>query len=59
MLNSRRTLFPETSIQVIAATVKPEYAQYIKRFGFPPGGVFEMDKLAMAMRDLNMTVSQM
>jgi hypothetical protein len=57
MLNSRRTLFPETSIQVIAATVKPEYAQYIKRFGFPPGGVFEMDKLAMAMRDLNMSVS--
>lgn len=56
MLNSRRSLFPESNIQVIKATIKPEYAQYIKRFGFPPGGVFEMDKLAMAMRDLNMVV---
>lgn len=56
MLNGRRSLFPETSIQVIAATVKPEYAQYIKRFGFPPGGVFEMDKLAIAMKELNMVV---
>lgn len=56
MLRGRSNLFPDTNIQVISATVKPEYAQYIKRFGFPAGGVFEMDKLAMAMRDLNMTV---
>lgn len=56
MLKSRRNLFPDSEIQVIAATVKPEYAQYIKRFGFPEGGVFEMDKLAMAMKDLNMVI---
>jgi len=53
MLHGRSTLFEETTVQIMPATLKPEYAQYIKRFGFPEGGVFEMDKLAMALNDLN------
>jgi hypothetical protein len=53
MLQGRTTLFKDSTVQVKPVTLKPEYAQYIKRFGFPEGGVFEMDKLAMAMNDLN------
>ena len=53
-LKGRRQLFPDMEVQIITATVKPEYAQYIRRFGFPEGGVFEMDKLAMVLKELNM-----
>lgn len=53
-LKGRRQLFPDMEVQIISATVKPEYAQYIRRFGFPEGGVFEMDKLAMVLKELNM-----
>ena len=53
MLQGRTSLFKDSTVQIKPATLKPEYAQYIKRFGFPEGGVFEMDKLAMAMNDLN------
>ena len=53
MLQGRTMLFTDSAVQIKPATLKPEYAQYIKRFGFPEGGVFEMDKLAMAMNDLN------
>jgi len=52
MLQGRTTLFKDSKVQVNPVTLKPEYAQYIKRFGFPDGGVFEMDKLAIAMNDL-------
>ena len=53
MLRGRTTLFKDSTVQVKPATLKPEYAQYINWFGFPEGGIFEMDKLAMAMNDLN------
>jgi hypothetical protein len=36
------------------ATLKPEYAEYIKQFGFPQGAIFEPDKLAFVLRLLNM-----
>lgn len=52
MLQGRTSLFKDSTVQVKSATLKPEYAQYIRRFGFPVGGVFEMDKLAMALNDL-------
>jgi len=54
MLQGRSRIFPEKNVQVMKATIKPEYGQYIKMFGFPEGGVFEMDKLAMALNSLNM-----
>jgi hypothetical protein len=43
-------LFPDIEITSIAATLKPEIAVYIKLYGFPPGGVFETDKLAFALQ---------
>ena len=45
--NQRRVLFPDSKVKATkAATLKPEYAEYIKRYGFPEGAVFEPDKLA-------------
>lgn len=46
-MNQRRTLFGESKVQPkVKATVKPEYAEYIKLYGYPPGGNFDMNKLA-------------
>lgn len=55
MLQGRSVLFQDTAVQIIPATLKPEYALYIKRFGFPEGGVFEMDKLAIVLNELNIS----
>ena len=53
-LNQRKQLFPDSNVQVTKATLKPEYAEYIKHFGFPEGAVFEPDKLAFALQQLGM-----
>jgi hypothetical protein len=48
---SRRALFPESKVKLnTAAQLKPEYAEYIRLYGFPQGGVFDMDKLAEILR---------
>lgn len=50
-LKSRRTLFPESNVKLnTAAQLKPEYAEYIRLYGFPQGGVFDMDRLAEILR---------
>jgi hypothetical protein len=43
-------LFPDIAITSIAATLKPEIAVYIRLYGFPPGGVFESEKMAFALQ---------
>jgi hypothetical protein len=53
-LNQRKILFPDSKVQAMKATLKPEYAEYIKHFGFPEGAVFEADKLAFVLRLLGM-----
>jgi hypothetical protein len=53
-LKGRRYLFNPEPVTVTAATVKPEYLQYIKLYGYPKGGVFDMDKLARILKDLGM-----
>lgn len=45
-LKKSNYLFDVKPVQVISATLKPEYAEYIKIYGFPEGGIFEADKLA-------------
>ena len=45
-LKGSRQLFPDSNITVIAATIKPQYSEYIKRYGYPTSGIFEVDKLA-------------
>lgn len=46
-LKNSNYLFDVQPVQVISATLKPEYAEYIKIHGFPEGGIFEADKLAV------------
>ena len=53
-LNQRRIIFPESNVRVIPATLKPEYAAYVKQYGFPAGAVFDPDKLAFILNQLNM-----
>lgn len=51
--NQRKVLFPDSKVKATkAATLKPEYAEYIKRYGFPEGAVFEPDKLAPILTQL-------
>lgn len=52
-MNQNRRLFPDSVVQATKATLKPEYAEYIKYFGFPEGAVFESDKLAFILQKLN------
>jgi hypothetical protein len=53
-LKRNRYLFPESNVQVISASLKPEYAAYIRLFGFPEGAVFETDRLAFVLNQLGM-----
>jgi hypothetical protein len=53
-LKQRRSLFPESKVQVRAATLKPEYALYVQIYGFPPGAVFEPDRMSAVLNMLNM-----
>lgn len=54
-LNAERDIFPQSSVTAIEATIKPEYAEYVRLYGYPAGGIFEMDKLADIFRRLNIT----
>lgn len=58
-MNSRAMtrLFPESVITAKKATVKPEYAEYIKRYGYPPGGAFDADKLGQIVQDLGLNTA--
>ena len=46
-------LFKDTNVTITKAEIKPVYAKYIELYGFPPGAIFEMDKLANATNLLN------
>jgi len=45
-LKKQVSVFPDMNITIIRAEIKPEYAEYIRMYGFPEGGIFDMDKLA-------------
>ena len=45
-LNKKHSLIlPSAEVTVVAAKIKPEYLEYIKLYGYPAGGIFDMDKL--------------
>lgn len=54
-LKTSRVAFNDSNVSAIAATLKPEYAEYIAQHGYPEGGIFEMDKLADIFKRLNIT----
>jgi hypothetical protein len=49
---SRVQLFPDSNVKAVKAQVKPEYAEYIKLYGYPQGGAFDPEKLGAIMNDL-------
>jgi len=49
-LNQPKFAFPNSTVTTIAATLKPEYAEYIALYGYPAGGVFDMEKLAAILK---------
>jgi hypothetical protein len=55
-MNQNKRVFADSKVQVTKATLKPEYAEYVKRYGFPEGAVFEPDKLAVVLRVLGIKV---
>ena len=46
-------LFPDISVTSISATLRPEIAEYIKLFGLPANGVFETDKMSIALQNIS------
>lgn len=53
LMNQRRSLFDESKVKVtVSAKLKPEYAEYIRLYGYPEGSVFDMDKLAQIISRL-------
>jgi len=44
-LNQQKYLFDVEPITVMKTMLKPEYAEYIKLYGFPEGGIFNSDLL--------------
>ena len=51
-LSGSISLFPDIEVTSIGATLKPEVAEYIKLFGVPQNGIFETDKMAIALKNI-------
>jgi len=52
MLEGTLSLFPDKEITMMKATVRPEYVEYIKLYGYPQGGIFDMDKLGIIIKNM-------
>ncbi len=53
-----RAVLPDQSITVKTAKLKPQYAEYVRLYGYPEGGVFDMDKLGEIIIRLGINVSK-
>ena len=47
-------IFPDLIITAPMAKIKPEYAEYIKLYGYPSNGVFDMDKLGVILLSMEL-----
>lgn len=52
MQKSAMNLFDDINVSAPVLKLKPEYAEYIKKYGFPEGGIFESDKMAEILEKL-------
>ena len=43
------SIFNNIEVKIIKAQIKPEYLEYIKLYGYPSSGVFDMDKLGVIL----------
>ena len=57
-LRQRRTLFPESKVRAKKARLRPEYAEYVRLYGFPDGGVFDTDKLNAILNRLGINYNK-
>lgn len=48
----RASPFPDQTVTVVAATIVPQYAEYVRRYGKPPNGIFDAVKLADIVAEL-------
>jgi hypothetical protein len=48
----RASPFPDQTVTVIAASVVPQYAEYVRRYGKPANGIFDPVKLADIVAEL-------
>ncbi len=54
VLRQKHTMFVDSNVQMEArATMNPEYIEYIRLYGYPDGGIFDMDKLAAILVRVN------
>ena len=48
----RSSPFPDQTVTVVAATIVPQYAEYVRRYGKPLNGIFDPVKLADIVAEL-------
>lgn len=58
-MNANRRVFPDSNVTVPKATLKPQYAEYIKLYGYPEGGNFDPDKMAPILVKLQMDITKL
>ena len=55
-LNDRKYLFNVDPITTIKTVLKPKYAEYVRLYGFPEGGIFKSEQLGDIMYKLEMNL---
>ena len=53
-LKNTTTALPSSNVTVVAAQIKSEYALYIKLYGYPTNGIFDIDKLAYCIYETSL-----
>lgn len=54
-LKKNMVVFPEQTVQMtVAPMIKPEYLEYIKRYGMPENTIFDADKLGLIRIELGL-----
>jgi hypothetical protein len=51
-MKKNTVVFPESTVQAPFARLKPQYSEYIRRYGFPEGGIFNPDLLGQIIDEL-------
>lgn len=55
-LQPQEEVLPSASVTAIAATLRPEYAEYISLYGYPEDGIFDMDLLGNILKSTQTTI---
>jgi hypothetical protein len=55
-LQPAQEVLPGANVTAIAATLRPEYAEYISLYGYPEDGIFDMDLLGNILKGSQTTI---